>query len=56
MNWEIRTSVQLGKRVLAVNLRTESVRVPAALVEIGVKPLAWEAAAIVEELKGQGHR
>ncbi len=56
VNWEIRRSVQLGKRVLAVNLRTRAVRVPAALVEIGVRPLPWEVAAIVEELNGQGHR
>ena len=53
VNWEIRRSVQLGKRVIAVNLRTGSVRIPPALAEIGVRPLSWDVAAIVEELNGQ---
>ena len=56
VNWEIRRSVQLGKRILAVNLRTGAVRIPAALAEIDVRPLPWNVAAIVEELNGQGNR
>ncbi len=54
VDWEIRKSAQLDKRVLAVNLRPESLRIPAALAEVGVTPLPWNIAAIVEAVHAQG--
>lgn len=56
VNWEIRKSVQLGKRVLAVNLRPGPLRIPAALAEVGVGPLPWNISAIVEALNGLENR
>ena len=52
VNWEIRKSAELGKRVLAVYLHPEPVRVPAALTEIGVTPIPFNVNAIVSELNG----
>ena len=56
VNWEIRKSADLGKRVLAVYLQSTAVRVPAALREIGVTPIPWNVNAIVGELHGERRR
>lgn len=53
VNWEIRKSVGLGKRVLAVYLQPDTVRIPAALSEIGVAPMPWDINAIVGALNEQ---
>ncbi len=56
VNWEIRRSTELGKQVLAVYLQSSAVRIPAALSEIGVKPMPWNVDAIVGELNGERRR
>ena len=52
VNWEIRKSVDLGKRVLAVYLQPTA-SVPVALSEIGVRPLPWDVDVIMDELNDQ---
>ena len=56
VNWEVRKSAELHKRVLAVYLQSETRKVPAALSEIGVTPMPWNIRAIVGELSGTEHR
>lgn len=42
VDWEVRRSVELGKRLMAVFIQsTEAIVVPSALVELKVKPLSW---------------
>ena len=52
VNWEIRKSAELGKRVLAVYLQPGNRTGPAALSEISVTPMPWNVNAIVSELNG----
>jgi hypothetical protein len=47
VNWEIRTAQQLGKRIIAVRLRSASDPLPVALTEVGAKVVGWDTAAIV---------
>lgn len=56
VNWEIRRSAELGRRVLAVYLEPGALRIPAALAEIGVTPMPWNVHAVLSELAGQGFR
>ncbi len=56
VNWEVRKSAELHKRVLAVYLQSEIKKVPAALSEIGVRPMPWNINAIVGELSAAEHR
>ena len=56
VNWEVRKSAELQKRVLAVYLQSEIRKVPAALSEIGVAPMPWNIKAIVGELSGTEYR
>ena len=53
VDWEIRRSAQLDKRVLAVFLRAAAVRVPLALHDIGVAPIPWNVSAIERKLVGE---
>lgn len=55
VDWEIRKSAQLDKRVLAVFLRAGAgtVRVPPALHDIGVTPMPWSIRAIERTLHGE---
>lgn len=50
VDWEIRKSAELGKRLLAVNLTPGIKRRPAALRELGVPTVEWNADAIMREL------
>ena len=50
VNWEIRKSAELGKRILAVCLESNTVRTPAALREVGATPLPWDVEKIVDSL------
>ena len=50
VNWEVRRSAELGRRVLAVYLQSDTVRCPAALMEIGVMPMPWDIKMIVAHL------
>ncbi len=50
VNWEVRRSAELGRRVLAVYLESNAARSPAALVEIGVIPMPWDIKTIVAHL------
>lgn len=50
VDWEIRKSADLGKRLLAVNLKPGIKRRPAALRELGVPTVQWNAATIMREL------
>lgn len=50
VNWEVRKSADLGKRILAVYLQSSAVRTPPALVEIGVRPMPWDVGTIVDSL------
>ena len=50
VNWEIRKSAALGKRVLAVYLESNIERLPTAIREVGAKPLPWDLEKIVDDL------
>ena len=50
VNWEIRKSSKLGKRVVAVKLAPGVKRHPAALKELGVRPVPWKIDAIMREI------
>ena len=50
VDWEIRKSADLGKRLLAVNLKPGIKRRPAALKELGVPTVPWKADAIMSAL------
>ena len=50
VNWEVRRSAELGRRVLAVYLQSNAARTPAALEEIGVRPMPWDIKMIVAHL------
>ena len=50
VNWEVRRSADLGRRVLAVYLQSNTVRSPAALRELGVTPMPWDIRKIVAHL------
>ena len=50
VNWEIRKSAELGKRILAVYLESNSVRTPTALLEVGSTPMPWDVETIVDSL------
>ena len=50
VNWEVRRSAELGRRVLAVYLQSNAARSPAALMEIGVTPMPWDIKMIVAHL------
>ena len=52
VNWEIKKSDALGKRVIAVRLAPDIRRLPSALGELGVAPVPWEIDAIMSELEG----
>ena len=56
VNWEVRKSVELGKRVLAVYLQTNTVQTPPALFEVGVAPMPWDIKAIVDRLYDEQRR
>ena len=50
VDWEIRKSAELGKRLLAVNLKPGIKRRPTALKELGVPTVPWNADAIMRAL------
>jgi hypothetical protein len=50
VNWEVRRSAELGRRVLAVYLQSDTARSPAALMEIGVTPMPWDIKMLVAHL------
>ena len=49
VDWEIRKSIDLGKRVLAVYLEPTTI-LPAALLEIGISPLPLIVDVVLEQL------
>ena len=53
VDWEIRKSAQLDKRILAVFLCAATVRVPPALHDLGVNPMPWSISAIERRLHGK---
>ena len=46
VNWEIRKSAELGKKILAVYLESNAVRTPTALRELGATPMPWDIETI----------
>ncbi len=56
VNWEVRRSVELGRRVLAVYLESNAARTPAALMEVGVVPMPWDIKTIVAHLYDEKHQ
>lgn len=56
VNWEVRRSAELGRRVLAVYLQSDAARSPAALEEIGVTPVPWDIKTIVAHLHDEQPR
>ena len=52
VDWEIRKSAKLGKRLLAVRLRPDIKRYPPALRELGARTVPWRIDAIMRELDG----
>lgn len=53
VDWEIRKSAQLNKRILAVFLCATTVRVPPALHDLGVTPMPWSVSTIERSLHGE---
>ena len=43
VNWEVRRSAELGKRVLGVTIQPAVPKVPAAVAELTVELLRWDA-------------
>jgi hypothetical protein len=43
VDWELRKSAELGKRIVAVFLRGSNVPLPPALIELGIRPDGWSA-------------
>ncbi len=52
VDWEIRKSDELGKKLLAVQLDPDVRRPPRALRELGVPMVPWDIAVIMRELGG----
>ena len=52
VDWEIRKSDELGKRLIAVRLGPEVRRHPMAVHELGVQVVPWDIEAVVRELGG----
>ncbi len=50
VNWEIRKSAELGKKILAVYIESDDVQTPPALLEIGAVPMQWDLESIVDRL------
>ena len=50
VDWEIRRSADLGKRILAVYLQSSTARTPPALVEMGITPIPWDVETILNTL------
>ncbi len=50
VDWEIRKSDELGKKLIAVRLDPDVRRHPRALRELGVAVVPWDIAAIMREL------
>ena len=50
VNWEIRKSAELGNRILAVYLESNTVRTPKALREVGEVPMPWDFEKIMDRL------
>lgn len=50
VNWEIRKSAELGKKVLAVYLESDDVPTPPALLEVGAVPMPWDLESIFDRL------
>lgn len=50
VNWEIRKSAELGKRILAVYLESNTVRTPTALQEVGATYMPWDVEKILDSL------
>lgn len=50
VNWEIRKSAALGKRVIAVCLESNIMRAPVSLREVGATLLPWDVDRIVDDL------
>ena len=53
VNWEVRRSAALGKRVVAVYLQSKVARIPAALSEMGVTPIPWNIDTIMDALNDE---
>lgn len=56
VNWEIRKSAELGKRIMAVHLQSNTARTPAALLEVGVTPMPWNVKAVMDSLHDERRR
>ena len=52
VDWEIRKSDELGKKLIAVRLGPEVRRHPKALRELGIAVVPWDIEAIMRELGG----
>ena len=55
VNWEIRKSAELGKKILAVYLESNTVRLPTALREVEATPMPWNIEKIMHRLRDE-HR
>lgn len=52
VDWEIRASHEMGKKVIAMYSGSKPRHIPAALNELGVTPVAWSHAAIQQAIDG----
>lgn len=52
VDWEIRKSDELGKKLIAVRLGPDVRRHPKALRELGIDVVPWDIEAILRELGG----
>jgi len=51
VDWEIRESLRLGKGVVAIKSKEDSLTIPRALTEHGIEPLAWDQKKISQAIQ-----
>lgn len=56
VNWEIRRAASFGKPVLAISLHSSEVRLPAALLDLGIHPVAFNPNSLPRDLSHDSYR
>ncbi len=56
VNWEIRRAASFGKPVLAISLHPSEVRLPAALLDLGIHPVAFNPNSLLRNLSHDSYR
>lgn len=56
VNWEIRRAASFGKPILAISLHSNEVRLPAALLDLGIFPVAFNPNSLLRNLSHDSYR